>query len=108
MADEVLTRVPLGLNVPRIGKGKPQEDEGPLFMAIETDDQVDGGDLSDVVKELNATCYEYGRENARRIICSVRETSGKTNCVTYDVLCCLDRSSTVVGTQKIWSCCIIL
>lgn len=77
MADEVLIRVPLGLNVSRKGKEKSREDKDPPFMAIDTDDQVDG-DLSEIVKELNATCFEYERENARRIICNVRKTSVMT------------------------------
>lgn len=77
MADEVLIRVPLGLNVSRKGKEKSREDKEPPSMAIDSDDQVDG-DLSEIVKELNATCYEYEREHARRIICSVREPSRTT------------------------------
>ena len=70
MADEVLVRVPLGLKSLHGTKGKAQDENIPYSMTIDTDDQGTG-DLSEVVKELNATCFEYGRENARRMICSV-------------------------------------
>jgi nuclear pore complex protein Nup85 len=34
-------------------------------------DNLKSGDLAGVVKDINATCYEYQREEVRRTICRV-------------------------------------
>lgn len=70
MADEVLVRVPLNLS--QLPKGKGRENMQDLSITdMDVDVQSEGGDLSGVVKELNATCFEYQREYARRQICKV-------------------------------------
>ncbi|KAH0836428.1 Nup85 nucleoporin-domain-containing protein [Lanmaoa asiatica] len=60
-ADEVLVRVPLRLN----GVGCTNA------MESNADENSSKGDLSGIIKDLNATCHEYERENARRSICKV-------------------------------------
>lgn len=60
-ADEVLVRVPLRLHgVESTNATESNVDENPSK-----------GDLSGIIKDLNATCHEYGRENARRSVCRV-------------------------------------
>ena len=68
MADQVLLRVPLKLGSSVSERG----DQGADKKRTEgMDIQDDDGDLSGVVRELNATCFEYKREPVRRIICQV-------------------------------------
>lgn len=67
MADEVLLRVPLKLTGSALMNGKVRERGDQVQM----EDQIEDGDLSEIVKELNATCYEYDREPVRRMICRV-------------------------------------
>lgn len=57
-ADEVLVRVPMRLGCANATKGN-------------ADENTSKGDLSGIIKDLNATCHEYERENARRSICRV-------------------------------------
>lgn len=59
-ADEVLVRIPLR-----------SHGVGSTNAAERSDENSGKGDLSVVIKDLNATCHEYGRENARRSICRV-------------------------------------
>lgn len=64
-ADEILLGVPLRL------QGKPSSTtEGG-------DNEIvpDKGDLSAIVKEVNATCHEYQREAVRRTVCRVRDVA---------------------------------
>ena len=60
-ADEILVRVPLRLH------GKPSS------AAEGADNEIvpDKGDLSAIVKDINATCHEYQREAVRRKVCRV-------------------------------------
>ena len=68
-ADQVLIRVPLNLHASS-SKGKRRE--GAENTSEDMDDgQIEDGDLSGVVKELNATCFDYQREPVRRLICRV-------------------------------------
>lgn len=60
-ADEVLVRVPPRLH----GIGSTNATES------NTGENASTGDLSGIIKDLNATCREYERENARRTICKV-------------------------------------
>ncbi|KAF8552731.1 hypothetical protein OG21DRAFT_1477631 [Imleria badia] len=60
-ADEVLVRVPLRLH----GAGSTDATESNV------DERSGKGDLSGIIKDLNATCHEYERENARRTICKI-------------------------------------
>jgi nuclear pore complex protein Nup85 len=60
-ADEVLVRVPLRLH--SVGSTNTAERN--------TGERSSKGDLSGIIKDLNATCHEYERENARRSICRV-------------------------------------
>ncbi|TDL24108.1 hypothetical protein BD410DRAFT_786808 [Rickenella mellea] len=55
MADEILLRVPLRL----------EESAG------KHDAETSDGDLAEVVKDINNTCFEYQREPVRRMICKV-------------------------------------
>ena len=68
MADEVLLRVPL-----RLEKKTSEPENHPRNVTDLDDnmDQDDQDDLSDIVKELSATCFEYRREETRRMICKV-------------------------------------
>ncbi|KAG6332234.1 hypothetical protein ID866_6855 [Astraeus odoratus] len=63
-ADEILVRVPLRLH------------SKPLSIA-EGDRQAasDKGDLSAIVKDINATCHEYQREAVRRTVCQIAAQS---------------------------------
>ena len=67
MADEVLLRVPLKLNSPVATSGKSRAGADEVHMDV----QIEDGDLSDVVRELNKSCYEHDREPVRRMICRV-------------------------------------
>lgn len=58
-ADEVLMHVPLRLR----SIAHNQEEKSA--------DNLKSGDLASVVKDINATCYEYQREEVRRTICRV-------------------------------------
>lgn len=61
MADQVLMRVPLRLQ-------SPKDD-----IAAESESaRIRAGNLAGVLKEINATCFEYQREEVRRMICKVR------------------------------------
>ena len=71
MADEVLLRVPLNLNDTRTAEGKGRQNVEDATMEVEEDVGDGDGDLSGTVKELNATCYEFHREQTRRMICRV-------------------------------------
>ncbi|KAH7905644.1 nucleoporin Nup85-like protein [Hygrophoropsis aurantiaca] len=53
-ADEVLTRVPLKIEGTR-----------------EADGSLNVDDLAKIVKDINATCYEFQREEVRRVVCRV-------------------------------------
>lgn len=61
-ADEVLMHVPLRL---RSVESIAQNGEKNGTASFKS------GDLAGVVKEINATCYEYQREEVRRTICRV-------------------------------------
>lgn len=70
MADVVLTCVPLRLDDTQADDGNRRD----LFASVpseETDTRPGDGDLSEVVHELGATCYQYAREPVRRTICRV-------------------------------------
>jgi nuclear pore complex protein Nup85 len=62
-ADEVLMRVPLKLR----SVGSITHDQGEQNGA----DNLKSGDLAGVIKDINATCYEYQREEVRRTICRI-------------------------------------
>ncbi|KAG2355971.1 Nup85 nucleoporin-domain-containing protein [Suillus spraguei] len=62
-ADEVLMRVPLKLRF----VGSITHDQGEQNGA----NNFKSGDLVGVVKDINATCYEYQREEVRRTICRI-------------------------------------
>ena len=70
MADAVLIRVPLNLKG-HASPGKRRVDEGTAPPEAAMDIQIEDGDLSDVVRELNKSCYEHDREPVRRMICRV-------------------------------------
>ncbi|KAJ8594775.1 hypothetical protein M405DRAFT_857859 [Rhizopogon salebrosus TDB-379] len=59
-ADEVLMHVPLRLR--SVGSITPNEGSAHNLKS---------GDLAGVVKDTNATCYEYQREEVRRTICRI-------------------------------------
>ena len=69
MADEVILRVPLKFVGSSVTKGNARKSGD----ADQMDDQIETGDLSEIMKELNATCYEYDREPVRRMICRVSQ-----------------------------------
>lgn len=75
-ADEVLVRVPLRLH----GVGSTNASES------NTDGRSNKGDLSGIIKDLNATCHEYERENARRSICRVESSWLRTQSITYPLV----------------------
>ena len=60
MADEVLVRVPLRLQ-------KQSEPAG----ASQDANLLHNGQLSEVLRSVNETCREYGREEVRRAVCRV-------------------------------------
>ncbi|KAG2142873.1 Nup85 nucleoporin-domain-containing protein [Suillus bovinus] len=62
-ADEVLMRVPLKLRTVKSITNDQGEQNGA--------DNLKSGDLAGVVKDINATCYEYQREEVRRTICRI-------------------------------------
>ncbi|KDQ50696.1 hypothetical protein JAAARDRAFT_41779 [Jaapia argillacea MUCL 33604] len=68
MGDEVLKRVPLRLRGSSaskqtpLGKGKEREGEG---------ESIKRGEVAGVLKEINQTCWEYGREEVRRMVCRI-------------------------------------
>ncbi|KAG1817067.1 Nup85 nucleoporin-domain-containing protein [Suillus subaureus] len=62
-ADEVLMHVPLKLRfVGSITHGQGEQNGA---------DNLKSGDLAGVIKDINATCYEYQREEVRRTICRI-------------------------------------
>ena len=69
-ADEVLVRVPLRLH----GVGPTERNAG---------ERSSKGDLSGIIKDLNATCHEYERENVRRSICRVESHRLRFQPVVY-------------------------
>lgn len=71
MADEVLIRVPLNLEPPKHSTDRTRREDANASTDDEMDVQLDSGDLAEVVRELNATCFEYQREHVRRMICKV-------------------------------------
>lgn len=75
-ADEVLVRVPLRLH----GVGSTNATES------NADENSSKGDLSGIIKDLNATCHEYERENARRSICRVESHWLHFQLITYPPL----------------------
>lgn len=95
-ADEVLMRVPLRLH----GVGSTNA------MESNADERSRKGDLSGIMKDLNATCHEYERENARRSICRV----GSLGCVSNQSLTPLGADSfpDICTEEGIRSCTVIL
>jgi nuclear pore complex protein Nup85 len=69
-ADEVLMHVPLRLR--SVGSITPNEGSAHNLKS---------GDLAGVVKDTNATCYEYQREEVRRTICRVCIISQSITCL---------------------------
>lgn len=69
MADEILIRVPLDFNNGRKSMTDGYEADRSL---MEVEEDLKSSNLSAIVKELNATCYEYQREHTRRSICQAR------------------------------------
>lgn len=61
MADQVLMRVPLRLDTPH--DADTTGDEAARIRA---------GHLAGVLKDINETCFEYKREEIRRMVCRVR------------------------------------
>jgi len=59
-ADEVILRVPLRLQKTSNATNQSAEEE-----------QVRAGDVVGVLKEVNATCFEYQREETRRCVCRI-------------------------------------
>lgn len=67
-ADDILLRVPLRLN--------------ERNSDVKVDSQIRAGEVVGVLKDVNATCFEYQRENVRRTVCRVSFsviTSDKSN-----------------------------
>ncbi|TCD63518.1 hypothetical protein EIP91_005319 [Steccherinum ochraceum] len=58
MADEVLVRVPLRLQSPKDSTAASEESA-----------RIRAGDLAGVLKEVNASCFDHGREEVRRMVC---------------------------------------
>lgn len=90
MADEVLLRVPLNLNDTRLSGGPARRAVEDSTMEVEEDSVSMHGDsdLAGIVKELNATCYEFQREQTRRMICRVRiQTANATTTQLAESLC---------------------
>jgi nuclear pore complex protein Nup85 len=56
-ADDILLRVPLRLH--------EQNSD------IKVDSRIRAGEVVGVLKDVNATCFEYRRENVRRTVCRV-------------------------------------
>ena len=63
-ADEVILRVPLHLH-----RAAVENDSEPS-----DDRNIRAGDVIGVLKEVNATCFEYKREEVRRTVCRVSVT----------------------------------
>jgi nuclear pore complex protein Nup85 len=59
-ADEVILRVPLQL--------RRRKD---ITVGSSEEERIRAGDVVGVLKEVNATCFEYHREEVRRTICRV-------------------------------------
>lgn len=66
MADQVLMRVPLRLDTPN--DADATGDEAARIRA---------GQLAGVLKDINETCFEYQREEIRRMVCRVRAVSDR-------------------------------
>ncbi|KAI0369186.1 hypothetical protein BV20DRAFT_1044625 [Pilatotrama ljubarskyi] len=60
MADEVLMRVPLRLEIPKDADAAGEE-------AV----RIRAGHLAGVLKDVNETCFEYQREEIRRMVCRI-------------------------------------
>ena len=60
-ADEVILRVPLHLQRAAVENDSESSD----------DRSIRAGDVIGVLKEVNATCFEYKREEVRRTVCRV-------------------------------------
>ncbi len=60
MADQVLMRVPLHLQTSRNAAASAEEAA-----------RIRDGQLAGVLKLVNETCYEYQREEIRRMVCRV-------------------------------------
>jgi nuclear pore complex protein Nup85 len=56
-ADDILLRVPLRLH--------EQNSD------VKVDSRIRAGEVVGVLKDVNATCFEYRRENVRRTVCRV-------------------------------------
>jgi len=95
-ADEVLMRVPLRLH----GVGSTDATES------NADERSRKGDLSGIIKDLNATCHEYERENARRSICRVGLHWLCFEPITYPPDA--DSRPNICKEKGIWSCIVIL
>lgn len=59
-ADQIILRVPLRLR--KTKQNIPDSSE---------EDRIRAGDVVGVLKEVNATCFEYQREEVRRTVCRV-------------------------------------
>lgn len=76
-ADQVLIRVPLRLGSGARNKGvsKPMMldgDEGEPLDAEQEAARIRAGDVVGVLKDVNQCCFEYQREEVRRMVCRVR------------------------------------
>ncbi len=60
-ADEVLLRVPLQLH--------------EQTTDLRVDNRIRAGEIVGVLKDVNATCFEYRRESVRRTVCRVSPVS---------------------------------
>lgn len=97
-ADEVLVRVPLRLR----GVGSTNATES------NADENTSKGDLSGIIKDLNATCHEYERENARRSICRVGSYLLHLQLIIHLPLLGADCCPNICAEKGIWSCAVIL
>lgn len=71
-ADQVLLRVPISLSAAR----PPRQggNEHPEEMVVDEEDgeiSARSARIESVLKEVIKTCYEYGRDEVRRTVCSV-------------------------------------
>ena len=60
MADQILMRVPLRLQLPKDAAAAGEEAA-----------RIRSGQLVGVLKDVNETCYEHQREEVRRMVCRV-------------------------------------
>lgn len=96
-ADEVLVHVPLKSH----GTGSTNAPES------NADEHTSKGDLSGIIKDLNATCHEYQRENVRRSVCRVESASAvfPTN---YLPSLGTDSGPNICGEEGVWPRTVIL